>query len=187
MSELMQRLQADYKEALRARDERKVTTLRLLFARAKKFVDDNTHAVADYASFKQVMQALESARLQAAARAIGVAQSALDQAAARRMQSGVLASGRLEGSGTFTGAYMHRPNEFADELASAGFQEVKLLGVEGPGWMLFETSGREGSPGTPVGDDVLLEAAIECARATESDPSLLGASAHLLGVARVPA
>ena len=111
----------------------------------------------------------------------------LDQAAARRMQSGVLASGRLEGSGTFTGAYMHRPNEFADELASAGFQEVKLLGVEGPGWMLFETSGREGSPGTPVGDDVLLEAAIECARATESDPSLLGASAHLLGVARVPA
>jgi len=35
MSELMQRLQADYKQALRARDERKVTTLRLLFARAK--------------------------------------------------------------------------------------------------------------------------------------------------------
>jgi uncharacterized protein YqeY len=35
MSELMQRLQTDYKEALRARDERKVTTLRLLFARAK--------------------------------------------------------------------------------------------------------------------------------------------------------
>jgi uncharacterized protein YqeY len=35
MSELMQRLQADYKEALRARDERKVTTLRLLFSRAK--------------------------------------------------------------------------------------------------------------------------------------------------------
>jgi len=35
MSELMQRLQADYKEALRARDERKVGTLRLLFARAK--------------------------------------------------------------------------------------------------------------------------------------------------------
>jgi uncharacterized protein len=35
MSELMQRLQADYKDALRARDERKVATLRLLFARAK--------------------------------------------------------------------------------------------------------------------------------------------------------
>jgi uncharacterized protein YqeY len=35
MNELMQRLQADYKEALRARDERKVATLRLLFARAK--------------------------------------------------------------------------------------------------------------------------------------------------------
>ncbi len=31
----MQRLQTDYKEALRARDERKVATLRLLFARAK--------------------------------------------------------------------------------------------------------------------------------------------------------
>jgi uncharacterized protein YqeY len=35
MSELMQRLQGDYKAALRARDERKVTTLRLLFSRAK--------------------------------------------------------------------------------------------------------------------------------------------------------
>jgi uncharacterized protein YqeY len=35
MSELMQRLQADYREALKARDERKVGTLRMLFARAK--------------------------------------------------------------------------------------------------------------------------------------------------------
>lgn len=35
MSELMQRLQAEYKDALRAREERKVSTLRLLFARAK--------------------------------------------------------------------------------------------------------------------------------------------------------
>ena len=35
MSELMERLQADYKMALRARDERKVGTLRMLFARAK--------------------------------------------------------------------------------------------------------------------------------------------------------
>src|SRR5712691_8897288 len=35
MNELMQRLQADYREALKAREERKVGTLRLLFARAK--------------------------------------------------------------------------------------------------------------------------------------------------------
>jgi uncharacterized protein YqeY len=35
MNELMQRLQADYREALKAREERKVATLRLLFARAK--------------------------------------------------------------------------------------------------------------------------------------------------------
>ena len=35
MSELMQRLQGEYKDALRARDERKVATLRMLFARAK--------------------------------------------------------------------------------------------------------------------------------------------------------
>lgn len=35
MSELMQRLQQEYKDALRARDERKVATLRMLFARAK--------------------------------------------------------------------------------------------------------------------------------------------------------
>src|SRR5712692_150250 len=35
MSELMGRLQAEYKAALRAREERKVSTLRMLFARAK--------------------------------------------------------------------------------------------------------------------------------------------------------
>jgi uncharacterized protein len=40
MSELMQRLQAEYKDALRARDERKVATLRLLFSRAKNTAID---------------------------------------------------------------------------------------------------------------------------------------------------
>jgi ubiquinone/menaquinone biosynthesis C-methylase UbiE len=109
----------------------------------------------------------------------------LDETAIKRMQAGTLASGRLDSSGTFAAAYLHRPDELAKEIAGAGFRDVQVLGVEGPGWMLFQTAGREGSPETPIGDDVVLEGAIWCARATEGEPSLLEASAHLLGIGRV--
>jgi hypothetical protein len=49
--------------------------------------------------------------------------------------------------------------------------------------MLFAHGSREGSADTPLVDDDLLAAALRCARATKSAPSLLGVSAHLLGIA----
>jgi uncharacterized protein len=56
MSELMRRLQADYKEALRARDERKVTTLRLLFSRAKNTAIEQRVDEVDEASLLSLVQ-----------------------------------------------------------------------------------------------------------------------------------
>jgi SAM-dependent methyltransferase len=77
----------------------------------------------------------------------------------------------------FTTAYLHLPNEFCDEAEDAGFHVVELVGVEGlAGWLpqLEERwTTREGQ-----------EAILFAARAVESEPSLLGLSAHLLLVAR---
>jgi ubiquinone/menaquinone biosynthesis C-methylase UbiE len=77
----------------------------------------------------------------------------------------------------FTTAYFHRPEDLVVELESAGFRDVRVLGVEGPGWTLpdFETR---------WADATLRRDILEMARALESEPSLLGASAHLLGMGR---
>lgn len=34
----------------------------------------------------------------------------------------------------FTTAYFHRPHEFRAEIYDARFQDVKVLGIEGPAW-----------------------------------------------------
>lgn len=77
----------------------------------------------------------------------------------------------------FTTAYFHRPEDLRAELASAGFQDVQVLGVEGPGWMLSDFDAR-------WEDGALRRDLLQVARALESQPSIVGASAHLLGVGR---
>lgn len=76
----------------------------------------------------------------------------------------------------FTTAYFHRPEEVAPEFEEAGFEHVTVLGIEGPGELLpklwDDLQGRS---------DVLL-----AARKIESEPSLLGLSAHLLAIGRKP-
>jgi ubiquinone/menaquinone biosynthesis C-methylase UbiE len=43
----------------------------------------------------------------------------------------------------FTTAYFHRPEDLAREMRAAGFDQVTVLGVEGPGWLVgdFEATG----------------------------------------------
>jgi SAM-dependent methyltransferase len=76
----------------------------------------------------------------------------------------------------FTTAYFHHPNELASEIRQGGFDIDALLAVEGPAgwlsnldWWLAEESRRT--------------ALLTAIRRVESDPSLLGASPHLLAVA----
>jgi len=75
----------------------------------------------------------------------------------------------------FTTAYFHRPEDLVQELESAGFQDVRVFGVEGPGWIVSDIDARWES--TTLKEDLLA-----VARALEREPSILGASAHLLGV-----
>ena len=77
----------------------------------------------------------------------------------------------------FTTAYFHRPEDLGEEMESAGFDEVQVLGVEGPGWMIADFDQRWADPAQRA--DLMA-----IARALESEPSILGASAHLLGLGR---
>jgi SAM-dependent methyltransferase len=77
----------------------------------------------------------------------------------------------------FTTAYFHRPEELGDELAAAGFADARVLGVEGPAWMVADFDARWADP-------VLHADMMAMARAMESEPAMLGVSAHLLAIGR---
>jgi ubiquinone/menaquinone biosynthesis C-methylase UbiE len=77
----------------------------------------------------------------------------------------------------FTTAYFHRPEDLHEELRHADFDEVRVLGVEGPGWMTADFEGRWAHAAQR--DDLMA-----IARAFEAEPSVVGISAHLLGIGR---
>jgi ubiquinone/menaquinone biosynthesis C-methylase UbiE len=80
----------------------------------------------------------------------------------------------------FTTAYFHRPDELRAEVLGAGLTLEGLFGVEGPGWLLSDVTARLADPRRRA--DLL-----QVARLLESEPSVLGVSAHLLVVARTSA
>ena len=75
----------------------------------------------------------------------------------------------------FTTAYFHRPEDLCRELEDAGLRDVRVLGVEGPGWMIADFDSK-------WADQTQRADVMAIARALESEPSILGVSAHLLGV-----
>lgn len=75
----------------------------------------------------------------------------------------------------FTTAYFHRPEDLRAELEVARFSGVKVLGVEGPGWLLEDFNAR-------WEDAALRRDLMDVARRLETEPSIVGVSAHLLGV-----
>jgi SAM-dependent methyltransferase len=77
----------------------------------------------------------------------------------------------------FTTAYFHRPDELAEECVAAGLVHEVTLAVEGPGWFLHDLDAW-------LADDRRRAVLLDALAAIESEPTLLGASAHLLMVAR---
>jgi ubiquinone/menaquinone biosynthesis C-methylase UbiE len=77
----------------------------------------------------------------------------------------------------FTTAYFHRPEDLRAELSAAGFDGVEILGVEGLGEWLTDFDERWADP-------ALRHDLLDVARRVESEPSIVGASAHLLGIGR---
>jgi SAM-dependent methyltransferase len=83
------------------------------------------------------------------------------------------ATGRPE---YFMDTFFHHPDELRAEVAKAGFATPSVYGVEGPGWLApdFDAWWKNGE---------YRERLLQLARAVETEPSLLGVSAHLIAVA----
>jgi ubiquinone/menaquinone biosynthesis C-methylase UbiE len=79
----------------------------------------------------------------------------------------------------FTTAYFHLPEELRGEVKEAGFAVEALVGIEGPAWAVPDLDAWLEAPRRRV----KLLAAIG---RVEAEPSLVGASAHLLVVGRRP-
>jgi ubiquinone/menaquinone biosynthesis C-methylase UbiE len=77
----------------------------------------------------------------------------------------------------FTTAYFHRPEDLRKEVVDAGLDVESLYGIEGPGWMLPDLADRWNDPER-------RDIVIQVARMLESEPSMLGSSAHLMVVGR---
>jgi ubiquinone/menaquinone biosynthesis C-methylase UbiE len=77
----------------------------------------------------------------------------------------------------FTTAYFQRPEDLETEIREAGFGEVHILAVEGPAWCtkLFG----EAWDNPEQRKDLLKFLSV-----IEREPSILGASAHMIAVAR---
>lgn len=77
----------------------------------------------------------------------------------------------------FTTAYFHRPDELRDEVIAGGFELEAVYGIEGPIWLLANLDQR-------LADPRRAAYLLRISRMLESQPALLGVSAHLLAVGR---
>jgi len=77
----------------------------------------------------------------------------------------------------FTTAFFHRTDEFILEIEESGLNLVKILAVEGVGWLLqnFEQHWQDQKKQAQL---------LNILRRLEEEPSLSGASAHLMAIAR---
>ena len=77
----------------------------------------------------------------------------------------------------FTTAFLHRPEEFKSEMETAGFNLEGLFGIQGPAWLLQNLEEQWDNPN-------YRERLLHIARSLESEPSVIGVSAHIMAIAR---
>jgi hypothetical protein len=76
----------------------------------------------------------------------------------------------------FMTAYFHHPDELREEVEDVGLTIQAIFGIEGPGWLLQDK----------LEEPDVRERVLRVAEAVEAEPTLVGASGHLLAVARKP-
>jgi ubiquinone/menaquinone biosynthesis C-methylase UbiE len=79
----------------------------------------------------------------------------------------------------FTTAFFHRPHELAEEAREAGLLVEGVRAIEGPVWLVPDLAARWEEPAR-------REQLLDYLRRVESEPEILGVSAHLMLVARRP-
>jgi SAM-dependent methyltransferase len=105
----------------------------------------------------------------------------LDEEAFQQMIGRELADGQHirpeQYPGFIARAFFHLPEELRQEAVDAGFEQVELFAVEGPGWIV---------PGFDAvwGCEAQREAIVRVVRAVEQEPSLMGMSPHFLAFGR---
>ncbi len=77
----------------------------------------------------------------------------------------------------FTDAYLHRPGELSREFLAAGFQIVELAAIEGPGWIARDFDRLWNDPAQ-------RERLLAVVRKVEKEPSVLGATSHIMAIGR---
>jgi SAM-dependent methyltransferase len=91
----------------------------------------------------------------------------------------VVATGTFHGTeaGMFTTAFFHLPSQLLAEVSAAGFDDVKVLNVEGPGFLIgnFDERWRDANR---------RDAILNAARLIETADEMLGAASHLMAVTR---
>lgn len=98
-----------------------------------------------------------------------------------RIVEGDLASGQHRNPTNhpayFTTTFFHRPEELKAEVEAAGLVHERTIGIEGPAWL---AAGVQDGWDDPAWRQQIMDAL----RRIEEEPSLLGASQHLMVVAR---
>ena len=90
----------------------------------------------------------------------------------------VLTTGVHDPTLGFTESFFHTAAELQQEVAEAGFADVRVVGVEGPAWTIVDA---------PDGDaDAQFDSALRCAQLTETFAEIVDASAHLMALAAAP-
>lgn len=75
----------------------------------------------------------------------------------------------------FTDAFFHRPGELSREFQAAGFQILEVLPIEGPGWLARDFD-------RIWSDPIDRERLLTAVRKMEREPSVLGASSHIMAI-----
>lgn len=78
--------------------------------------------------------------------------------------------------GNFAG-YLHEPRQFHDEVEAGGFEVLGIVAIEGPAAILADVNER-------MADERHRKVLLDSLRALEEVPELLGASPHMLAIAR---
>ncbi len=77
----------------------------------------------------------------------------------------------------FTDAFLHRPGELYRDFVAAGLDVLELVAIEGPGWLAADFDRLWNDPAQ-------RERLLGIVRKVEREPSVLGASSHIMAIGR---